>query len=144
MAGITLVTGDHGDARPRMSLEPLAPGLLIVVNRRQRHPEPALARRLEGRGPDVRGVRIRWALELGHRLDDQVLSVRDGREQRHPDRRAGALHLLTVGVDERVLRGVVFAHRGDRGAPVLIAELERSLRERALGLPIELLAPSPE
>src|SRR5438876_6780328 len=39
---------------------------------------------------------------------------------------------------------MVLAHRGNRRAPVLIAELERGLGERALGLAEEVLAPRTE
>src|SRR2546425_633200 len=81
MAGIPLVAGDDRDARARMPFEPLAAGLLVVIRRRQRDPEASLARRLERRRADVGGVGGRRSLELGHGLDDEVLTVRDSRER---------------------------------------------------------------
>src|SRR2546425_4049047 len=96
MAGIPLVAGDDRDARARMPFEPLAAGLLVVIRRRQRDPEASLARRLERRRADVGGVGVRRSLELGHGLDDEVLTVRDSRERGGPDRRARAVHLVAA------------------------------------------------
>src|SRR2546425_594825 len=141
MAGIPLVAGDDRDARARMPFEPLAAGLLVVIRRRQRDPEASLARRLERRRADVGGVGVRRSLELGHGLDDEVLTVRDSRERGGRDGRARAFHLVAGGVGELVLPGGGFAHRGESGAPILIAQLEPGLGERALGLSVELLPP---
>src|SRR5438552_8097186 len=141
MTGIALVARDHRDARARMTLEPLGTGPPAVARIGKRHPEASPARRLERPGADVRGVRVRRALELGHGLDDEILAVRHRGEARDPDRETRALHLGAVRLDERLLRGMVLAQRLDRRSPVLMTDLDRGAVERGLGLAVELLAP---
>src|SRR5439155_1653597 len=139
--GIALVARDDSDARARMTLEPLAAGLLVVARVRERHPEAPAARRLKRAGTDVRRVGIGRALELGHRLDDEILTVGDRGEARGRDRQTRSLHLGAVRLDKRVLGGVVLAQGFDRGAPVLMAKLHRSSVQRGLGLAVELVTP---
>src|SRR6059058_1227704 len=84
--GIALVARDDRDARARVTLEPLAAGLFVVVRVGERHPEAPAARRLERAGTDVCRVGIGRTLELGHRLDNEILTVRDRGEARRRDR----------------------------------------------------------
>jgi len=137
---IPLVARDDGDAGARMALEPFAAGALVVVGQRQRHPEPAAAVRLERRRGDVRGVRVRRALEVRHRLDDEIFAVRDGRDRREAHRFARALHLHAVRVDELVGVGVIAAQARDGFAPVVVTERACRLGDLRLGLAEELLA----
>ena len=139
--GIALVARDDRDARARVTLEPLAAGLFVVVRVGERHPEAPAARRLERAGTDVCRVGIGRTLELGHRLDNEILTVRDRGEARRRDRQTRPLHLSAVRLDKRVLGGVVLAQGLDRGAPVLMADLHRRGVERGFGLAVELVTP---
>src|SRR4029077_20660407 len=70
MARVALVARDHGDARSRVTLEPLATRLLVVARIRERYPEASSARRLERPGAHIRRVRVGGPLEFGHGFDD--------------------------------------------------------------------------
>src|SRR6185503_20797845 len=140
MPGVALVAGDDRDARARMSLEALAAGALVVLGHRQRYPEPAAAVRLERRRRDVRRVRVGRALEVRHRLDQEVLAVRDRRDRREANGLARALHLDAVGVHELVRFGMVLPQTRDRVAPVVVAERARRVGDLSLGLAEQLVA----
>src|SRR6185369_13835338 len=105
------------------------------------HPEASAPRGLERTRADVRGVRIRRTLELGHRLDDEIFAVRDRREARRRDGETRALHLRAIGLDEGLFGRMVLADRFDRRTPVLMTELERGFVQSRFGLAVELVAP---